>query len=159
MLQRWAPSNGKHCVPFVFSLMSFKWAKIHPTNPSNVYYSQARRQDFAVGGDEKSQGETFFRYNIECMRQPQRKKSLAICKLCSHLPRPRKLYRYERRIGRAPSFALATWTREETRNSIFCKSLKFLSACRLFSRFSFAPSSSFMPHKLQHTRRFAIQQK
>jgi len=22
VLQRWAPSNGKHCVPIVFSLMS-----------------------------------------------------------------------------------------------------------------------------------------
>jgi len=35
--------------------MSSKWDKFHPTNRSNVYYSQARRQEFAAGG-QKSQG-------------------------------------------------------------------------------------------------------
>ena len=32
----------------------------------------------------------------------------------------------------------ATWTREETRNGIICKSLKLLSPCTLSSRFTFA---------------------
>ena len=50
VLQRWAPCNGKYCVPIVFSLMSSTWAKFLPTNPSNIYYSQAHRQDFAAGG-------------------------------------------------------------------------------------------------------------
>jgi len=40
------------------------------------------------------------------MQQPPRKKSLATCKLCSHITRPGKLYIYERRTGRAPSVAL-----------------------------------------------------
>jgi len=30
--------------------MSSKWAKFHPTNRSNVYYSQTRRQYFAAEG-------------------------------------------------------------------------------------------------------------
>ena len=55
--------------------MSSKSAKFHPTNRSSVYYSQARRQYSSVGG-QKSQGGTFFKYNIECMQQPPRKKSL-----------------------------------------------------------------------------------
>jgi len=40
------------------------------------------------------------------MQQPLRKQSLAICKLYSHLIRPRKLYRHERRTGGAPPFVL-----------------------------------------------------
>jgi len=77
-----------------------------PTNRSNFYYSQARRQDFAAGRPRFTRGDTFLKYNIECMQQPPRKNSLATCKLYSHLPRPRRLYRYECRAGRGPSFAL-----------------------------------------------------
>jgi len=37
--------------------MSSKWAKFQPTIRSNVYYSQARRQDFAAGAkNHKGQG-------------------------------------------------------------------------------------------------------
>ena len=36
-------------------------------------------------------------------------------------------------------WCFATWTRAETRNNIFCKQLKLLSACRLSSLFTFAP--------------------
>jgi len=43
--------------------MSSKWAKFHPTNHINVYYSQARRQDFAAGG-EKSQGWAYSLHTI-----------------------------------------------------------------------------------------------
>ena len=46
-------------------------------------------------GGQKSQGGHICKYNIECMQQPPRKKSHVTCKLYSHLPRPRKLYRYE----------------------------------------------------------------
>jgi len=46
--------------------MSSKRAKFHPTNRSNVYYSQARHQDFAAGGGE-SQGGHIFKYNMECV--------------------------------------------------------------------------------------------
>jgi len=105
MLQSWAPSNGTQCVPIVFSLMSSKWAKFHPTNRSNVYESQARRQDFAAGS-KNHKGEQIFKCNVGCMQQPPRKKSLVICKRCSHLTRPRQSYRYERRNDRAPLFAL-----------------------------------------------------
>jgi len=35
--------------------------------------------------------------------------------------------------------SFATWARKETRNSIFCKSLKLPSPCRLFSRFTLSP--------------------
>jgi len=55
-------------------------------------------------GDQKSQGGHIFKYNIGCMQQLPRKKSLAICKLYSHLTRPKKLHRYERRAGWAQSF-------------------------------------------------------
>jgi len=53
--------------------------------------------------------------------------------------------------------SFATWAREETRNSIFCKSLKLLSPCRLFSRFTFAPACSLMSHKLQQFPTFLWQ--
>jgi len=54
--------------------MSSKWAKFHSTYRSNVYNSQARRQDFAAGGMQKSRGGgTFFKYNIECTQQSPRK--------------------------------------------------------------------------------------
>jgi len=72
------------------------------------------------------------------------KKSLAICKLYSHLTQPRNLYRHERRTGWATSFdVIATWAREETRNSIFSKLLKLLSPCGLSSLFTFAPRLIF----------------
>jgi len=51
--------------------MSSKWAKFHPTNRSNVNYSQARRQDFPAGGKNDKGGHSFI-YNIECMQQPPR---------------------------------------------------------------------------------------
>jgi len=91
------------------------------------------------GRGQKSQGRHIFKYNIGCMQQPPRKKSLAICKLYSHLTRPRNLYRYERRTGCATSFdVIAAWAREETRNTIFSKLLKLLSPRRLSSLFTFA---------------------
>jgi len=40
-------------------------------------------------------------------------------------------------------YCFATWTRAETRNSIFCKQLKLLSACRSSSLFTFAPRLLF----------------
>jgi len=39
--------------------------------------------------------------------------------------------------------SFATWAREETRNSLLCKSLKLLSSCRLSWRFTFAPRLLF----------------
>jgi len=73
------------------------------------------------------------------MQQPPRKKSVAICKLYSHLTRPRNFYIYERRTGWATSFdVIATWAMEETRNSIFSKPLKLQSPCGLSSLFTFA---------------------
>ena len=134
VLQRWATSNWQHCVPIVFILISSKWANFHPSNHSNVYNSQARRQDFAA--------RAFIQYNIECMQQTPRKKSLETCKLQENLTRPRKFYRCGRRTGRAPSFVLLQLGRdiaEETRNSRFWKSLKLLSPCRLSLRFTFVP--------------------
>ena len=44
------------------------------------------------------------------------------------------------------------------RDSLFFKSLKLLSPCRLYSRFTFAPRLFFILHELQHIRRFVIQQ-
>ena len=90
------------------------------------------------GGPKITRGGHIFKYNIRCMQQPPRKKSLATCKLYSHLTRPRKLYRYERRTCWAPSFDVI-WQR----SSIFCKPLKLLSPCRLSSIFTFAPRLLF----------------
>ena len=67
-------------------------------------HRQGRRQDVAAGGGKNHKRGHIFKYNVECMQQPPWKKSLAICKLYSRLTRPRKLYRYERRTGWAPSF-------------------------------------------------------
>jgi len=51
----------------------------------------------------------------------------------------------------------------EHRHLLFCNlgkgRDKKLSPCRLFSRFIFAPASSFMSYKLQHIKWFTIQQK
>ena len=47
--------------------MSSKWDKFHPTNRRYVRYSQARRQDFAAGGQKLQEGGTFLKYNIECI--------------------------------------------------------------------------------------------
>jgi len=62
------------------------------------------------GGTKITRGH-IFKYIVGCMQQPPWKKSLAICKLYSRLTRPRKLYRYERRTGWAPSFDVATWAK------------------------------------------------
>jgi len=66
--------------------------------------AQIRRQDFAAGGPKVTKGGTFLKENVGCTQQPPRKKSLATCEFYSHLTRPRKLYRYEDRIGQALSF-------------------------------------------------------
>jgi len=75
VLQRWAPSIGKHCVAIVFSL----------TRPNELNFTQLIAVTFATVrpvarisqlGSQKSQGGTFLKYNIECMQQPLRKKSL-----------------------------------------------------------------------------------
>ena len=45
---------------------------------------QGRRQDVPAGGTKITRGGHIFKYNVECMQQPPRKNSLAICKLYSH---------------------------------------------------------------------------
>ena len=100
-------------------------------------------------GGQKSQGATFFKYNIECMQQPHEKSSL---RHVNFIPIYLDPERYKIRAPNRPSTVIcsfATWAREETRNNIFCKSLKLLSPSRLFSRFTFAPACSFISHKLQ----------
>ena len=138
VLQRWAPSNGKHCVAIVFCLKLSNWAKFHPSNLSNVYESgpspafpAARRQKIttAVG--------TFLN------------KVLNVCsnrheECC--LPHVNFIHIYldpviHKWMPNRPSTVICffeTSTRQETRNGIFWKSLKLLSPCRLFSRFTFA---------------------
>jgi len=77
--------------------MSSKWAKFHTTNRRNVYYSQARRQDFAAGGGINHKGgANFLNTILDVYPTTATKKSLATCKLYSHFTRPRNLYRYER---------------------------------------------------------------
>jgi len=51
-------------------------------------------------------------------------------------------------------WCFATWTRAETRKSIFCKQLQLLSACRLASLFTFAPRLLF--HVSQNTAYQAV---
>ena len=96
----------------------------------------------AARGPKITRGEQIFKYNFGCMQQPPWKKSLAICKLYSHLIRPRKFYRTRNRLSTV-TWCFASSAREETRNSIFCKSLKLLSPCRLSSLFTFAPRPLF----------------
>jgi len=55
---------------------------------------------------KKSQGGNIFKIQYWMYAATATKKVAATCKLYSHLPRPRKSYRHERRTGRAPSFAL-----------------------------------------------------
>jgi len=45
---------------------------------------QGRRQDIPARGTKNHKGGNIFKYNVECMQQPPRKKSLAICKFYSH---------------------------------------------------------------------------
>jgi len=93
------------------------------------------------------------------MQQPPRKKSLAICKIYAHLTRPRKLYRYERRTGWTPSFdvlQLEQAKRQEIAQFANRSKCYLLVDCPRLSPLPLA--SSFMSHKLQHIRRFAIQQ-
>jgi len=59
------------------------------------------------------------------------KKSLVACKVHSHLFRPRKLYRYERRTCWAPSFdVLQPGQGKRQEIAYFANSYKLLSACR-----------------------------
>ena len=86
MLQRWAPSNGKHCVPVVFSLMSSSPNELNFTQLISVTFTTVRHvaRMLQQGGAKITMGDIFFEYNIECMQQPPRKKSLVTCKLYSH---------------------------------------------------------------------------
>ena len=78
------------------------------------------------------------------MQQPPRKKSLVICKLYSYWTRPQEvIQKWTPNLLSTVNWCFATWAREETRNSIFCKPLKQLSPCRLFSLFTFAPRPAF----------------
>ena len=104
---------------------------------------------------QKSQGGAQFLNTMLNVCSNRHEKSLATCKLYLHLPRPRNLYRYERRTGRAPSFAFfATWARDDTRNSIFCKSLKLVSPCRFVLAFHLCPRLLF--HVAQATAYQAV---
>jgi len=73
---------------------------------------------------QNHKGPKFFKYNIGCMQQPPLWKSLAICKLHSHLNSTQKVIQIW--TPNRPSTVIcyfATWAKEETRNSISCKSL------------------------------------
>jgi len=138
--------------------MSSESAEFHPTNRCKVYYSQARRQDFAAGAQHHKRG-AHFKYNIKCMPQLPQKCRAKRRKLYSHLPRPRTLDRYERRTARAPSFALlqlAQGKRQEIAyfanrwnfyflvdcsrvsplplSSLSCRTSYSISGCSLYSR-------------------------
>ena len=105
VLQRWAPSNANiaHQLLLVFCRPN----QLHFTQLIAVTFTTVWPVDrTSQQGVKNHKGGTFFKYNIECMQQPLRKKSLTACKLYSHLSRPRRLYRYERLIGRTPSFAI-----------------------------------------------------
>jgi len=134
--------------------MSSKRAKFHPTNRGYVYYSQARRQDFAAGGAENHKGSTFLKHNIGCMQQPLRKKSLATCKLYSHLTRPKSCTDMNAEPAERRHLLFCILGKRRDRKCIFCKSLKLLSPCRLFSRFTFAPRLLF--HVVQATAHQAV---
>jgi len=56
--------------------MSSKWAKVHPTNCNNVYYSQARRQDFAGGGPKITRGAHFLNKILTVCSNGQEKSRL-----------------------------------------------------------------------------------
>jgi len=58
-----------------------------------------------LGGCKNHEVGAHFLNTILNVRSNRHEKSLATCKLYSHLPRPRKLYIHERRTGWAPSFA------------------------------------------------------
>ena len=159
VLQRWAPSNGKHCVPIVFSLMSYKWAKFHPVNRGNVYYSQARRQDFTAGEPKITRGNMFKTQYWMYAATATKKVACGMVTLFTFTSTQKVVQIWMPKRPSNVICSIAIWAREETRNSIFCKSTKLLSSCKLFSHFTFAPAFSFMSHKLQHISRFAIQQK
>ena len=162
ILQHWGPSNGKHGVPLVFSLMSSKWAKFHPVNRSIVYNSQARRQDFAAGGGvQKSQGGHIFKMQYWMYAATARKSRLRHVNLFIFNSTQKVIHTvYERWTGRAQSFALlqlGQGKRQEMAYFANRQNFYLLVDCSRVSPLS--PASSFISHKLQHIRRFVIQQK
>ena len=107
-------------------------------------------------GSQKWQGGTFCKYNIGCMQQPLRKKSLRHANFI-HIEFDAESYTDMNAEPAEHRHLL--YCNLGKKNSIFRKSLKLLYPWRFSSRFTFAPASSFMSHKLQHIKRFAIQQK
>jgi len=57
-----------------------------------IFSVQDRRQNGAAGGSKNHKERHISKYSVGCMQQLPRKISLAICKLLSHVTRPRKLY-------------------------------------------------------------------
>jgi len=152
------------CIGFTPSCPPTFYNKIAPV----VVWLQTARTEFArnfwghkpcVGchsrGGKNHKGD-IFKYNVGCMQQPPRKKSLATCKLFNSTQKVIQTWT-PNRLATVISY-FATWAREETINSIICKPLKLLSTRRLSSLFTFAPRLFFMSHELQHIRRFAKQQ-
>jgi len=57
------------------------------TMQTSSEYRQGRRQDVAAGGAQTHKVGYIFKYNVGCMSQQPRKKSLATCKLLTLLNR------------------------------------------------------------------------
>jgi len=130
--------------------MLSKWAKFHSTNRSNVYNSQARRQDFAAQGCKNHNGGHFFQIQYWMHAATATTVACNMSTLFTFTSTHKVIQIWTPNRPSAVICFFATWTRKDTRNSIFCKSLKLLSPGRLFLRFTFAPASSFMSHKPQY---------
>ena len=150
VLQRWAPGNGKHFVLIVFSLIRPK--ELNVTQLIAVTFATVTLSPgFRSRWPKITRGGTFFKYNIDCMQKRPRKK--VACDMETSFTSTQKgIQIWTPNWPSTVISSFGTWAREETRKSIFCKSSKLLSPCRLLSRFTFAPTSSFMSHKLQHIR-------
>jgi len=124
------------------------WYKVsrRKIDEDSVCGKQALRQDFAARGAKNHKEGHIFKYKIGCMQQPPQNKSLVTCKHQKYFTFNSTQKVIQVWTPKRPNTVIcsfATWAREETTNSLSCKSLKPLSLCRLSSRFTFAPRSSF----------------
>ena len=159
VLQRWAPSNRKHCVPIFLVLC--RTNELNFTQLIAVTFTTFRPvARISQQGSQKSQGGSMFKTQYWMYAATATKKVACGMVTLFTFTSTQKVVQIW--MPKRPSnviCSIAIWAREETRNSIFCKSTKLLSSCKVFSHFTFAPAFSFMSHKLQHISRFAIQQK
>jgi len=125
----------------------FAWSRSWSSNWKSGGRPVAR---ISQQGGQTSPGEgTFLKYNIGCMQEPPLKQTLVTCKAYSHLTPPRKLYRYERRTGWSPSFALLQLGQAKIQKIAYFANrwnCSLLVDCPRVSPLPLAPS--FMSHQL-----------